>query len=216
MKQGEKVVLRLAFAAIAALIGLTVYLEMRTQQGGDAKDKFAQLGESVPGPEVWMIPKGVKVADLPDPQSRGAKTMSVYCSQCHDLPVPAMHTAGEWVGVLERMRHRMSAGGGMFARVVTPGEQDWDVLKDYLAAHAQRPMDASRLAGLDGPEGADFTRYCAQCHAPPAPDQHTASEWPRVVLRMKANMTAAGAEVPDDESLTRIVAFLRKQATEAP
>ena len=42
------------------------------------------------------LPPGIKPEALPDPGSPGAKFLNSYCTQCHNLPSPLMHTAEEW------------------------------------------------------------------------------------------------------------------------
>jgi len=36
-----------------------------------------------------------------------------YCVQCHNLPNPAMHHAGKWPGIVERMVLRMHGRGNL-------------------------------------------------------------------------------------------------------
>ena len=36
---------------------------------------------------------------LPDPDSKGARLLQQFCTQCHNLPGPGMHTAAEWPAV---------------------------------------------------------------------------------------------------------------------
>jgi len=33
-----------------------------------------------------------------------------------------------------------------------------------------------------------YARNCSQCHAPPLPDAHPASEWPNVIARMQEHL----------------------------
>lgn len=63
-------------------------------------------------------------------------------------------------------------------------------------------------AGLGGRA---FVQVCQQCHALPDPHQHTASEWPAVVARMKRYM-AQGGRVPSPARMRAIVKFLQAQA----
>jgi hypothetical protein len=70
-----------------------------------------------------ILPPGIKPQDLPEPESRGAKLLSTYCSQCHNLPSPRMHAAEDWRRVTRRMlsRERMMAGmRGMMMQVEGP------------------------------------------------------------------------------------------------
>jgi len=82
-----------------------------------------------------QLPPGIDAADLPDPQSRGAHLLTRYCTQCHDLPPPALHTAAEWVKVLDRMERHMH----MMARTGStqnPTEQEQVTILNYLQRHA--------------------------------------------------------------------------------
>jgi len=70
-----------------------------------------------------QLPPGIDAADLPDPQSRGARLMARYCTQCHDLPPPALHTSGEWPKVFARMDRRMEMMSRM-GSILNPTDQD--------------------------------------------------------------------------------------------
>jgi hypothetical protein len=59
-----------------------------------------------------------------------------------------------------------------------------------------------------------LTRYCTQCHALPDPKQHTAHEWPAVVVRMKKNMSIMGKDVPVETKTKEIIGFLQRHAHE--
>jgi len=165
-----------------------------------------------------QLPPGIDASELPDPQSDGARLLARYCSQCHDLPGPGMHTADEWPAVVERMngRMRMMSGRGMMGMmrggVESPDDSELRVIVRYLRAHAQQPMDKTRYKDLDTPAGRAFQSACSRCHALPDPQQHIADEWPGVVVRMKANMTAMGKSAPDEATTGEIVGFLQRHA----
>lgn len=219
MKKGEKAAIWVALTAVASLIGIAFYYE--STSGGIDETKYARLADentsSSNSQPVWVIPKGVNPDALPEAQGPGAKAITLYCVQCHDLPPPAMHTATEWAAVLNRMRGYMQdRRGGMLARLIMPSEQDWTIIGSYLAHHAQKPMDATRYSDLQSPEGQAFIATCSQCHAAPDPQQHTTKEWPRIVLRMKQNMSAAGIKQPDDQTTDLIVTFLQRHGTKTP
>jgi hypothetical protein len=57
-----------------------------------------------------------------------------------------------------------------------------------------------------------FQTYCGQCHAPPAPTAHTASDWPQVMVRMKQRMVRQGKPVPDRDQQQVITAYLQRNA----
>jgi len=81
-----------------------------------------------------QLPPGIDAADLPDPQSRGARLMARYCVQCHDLPPPVLHTSSEWPKVLARMERRMEMMSRM-GSILNPTEQEQAAIVNYLQRH---------------------------------------------------------------------------------
>lgn len=155
---------------------------------------------------------GITPADLPDANSEAAITYSRYCSQCHKLPSPGMHTANEWQKVVPRMvaktRGHMT---GMMSR--TPSAEEQSRILAYLDAHAQQALDtASSTLNLTTGAGKLFQQTCSRCHALPAPTQHTSTEWPVVVARMKNNMQSMGKSIPPDDDMKMIIEFLQANA----
>jgi cytochrome c5 len=217
MKKGEKLAIGLVLGTLAVILIAVVYLESQVQKGSPEK-KLAgligkDLGKASMGPGVWVIPKNINPDALPEPDGKGAKILNLYCVQCHDLPLPAMHTPSEWKDVLNRMHKQMQdRRGGMLLQILMPPEKDWNTLQAYLTKYAQQPMDTAQFSDLDTPAGRTFQSTCSQCHAAPDPAQHTAREWPRVVVRMKFNMTAAGKNAPDDSTIDLIIGFLQKHS----
>lgn len=218
MKPGEKHVVWFVMAGLAAVIGLTAYLELEYRKG-DAAQKVVQLANddlttTSTGPGTAIIPKGINPDALPDPNDRGATLLVLYCAQCHDLPTPLMHTAAEWQDVVKRMQERMQTGrGGMLARVIMPPKKDWEILTDYVTSHAQMALNPASVSDLETPEGRAFQTTCSACHAMPDPMQHTPKEWPRVVARMKANMRSAHQPLPDEETLGKVIGYLQTHAS---
>ncbi len=82
-----------------------------------------------------QLPPSIDAADLPDPQSRGARLMVRYCTQCHDLPPPVLHTSGEWPKVFARMDRRMAMMSRM-GSILSPTDQERSVILSYLRRHA--------------------------------------------------------------------------------
>ena len=72
-------------------------------------------------------------SSVPDQDSPGAKRFTTVCSRCHVLPDPGLHTAGEWPGVVERMRRNMKVMG---KPVITDTERT--EISDYLKRHARQ------------------------------------------------------------------------------
>lgn len=169
-----------------------------------------------------QLPPDIDPQDLPDPQSEGARLLARYCTQCHNLPGPGMHTADEWPGVVDRMNQRMQMMsdhgmmGMMMGRIEAPSESELRELVAYLQAHAQRALDTTRHPELATPAGKVFRTACSRCHALPDPQQHTAKEWPRVVARMRQHMVTMRKPVPDEKAVGEIIGFLQRHARKPP
>ncbi len=168
------------------------------------------------------LPPGITPDRLPDPNSPGAVLLIRYCTQCHTLPAPAMHTAEEWPPVEARMFNRMAmmssmdGMGGMMRRRMMPiraptGEEQETILA-YLQGHALRPANVEALGPPDAPGLALFRQTCSQCHALPDPTLHTADEWPVVVERMRRNMETMGKRVITDRERDDIASYLAEVA----
>lgn len=205
---------------LAGVIGLGVLsaarLSMGGTMGGGMMDRHG-MKEMMKGMMGGQLPPGMDPKALPEPQSRGAQLLAHYCTQCHDLPGPGMHTAAEWPPVLERMNGRMQMMvngmmGGNTMGIEAPSGAELQTLTAYLQAHAQIPMDITKYPDLSAPDGKVFSTVCRQCHALPDPTQHTAREWSAVVMRMKKNMSIMKKNVPDEIATQQIVGFLQRHA----
>ena len=161
-----------------------------------------------------VLPPGIDPALLPQPHSAGARLLERYCTQCHRLPGPGMHTAPEWPNVIDRMdqRMRMMQHMSMMGPVAVPNRVELDTITVYMQKFAQVPIDPAKYPDLNTAAGEPFRATCARCHALPDPVQHTAGEWPAVVARMQHNMTVMGRAVPDQTALSEIIAFLQQHA----
>ncbi len=167
----------------------------------------AMMKRMMPG----MPPPGIKAEDLPDSASRGAQLMNYYCTQCHDLPSPAMHTAEEWPIVAGRMFARMSMMSGMMGiENQTPAERE-EILAN-LKAHSMKSIAPSALPSPESRGAILFKKTCSQCHALPALSMHTAREWGSVVERMRGNMKVMGRGVINDRQEKEIVGYLSRNA----
>src|SRR5688572_6243779 len=62
-----------------------------------------------------ILPPSIEPAQLPEPNSEGARLTARYCVQCHYLPSPQMHTADKWNTIVVRMVWRMQGKGNMGA-----------------------------------------------------------------------------------------------------
>jgi hypothetical protein len=91
----------------------------------------------------------------------------------------------------------------------------------------QRMMEDQLPPGLDetdlpepNSQGAQLlARYCVQCHDLPPPVLHTASEWPKVLVRMERRMkmmARMGSILnPTDQEQAAILDYLQRHAADA-
>ncbi|TCV78223.1 hypothetical protein [Sulfurirhabdus autotrophica] len=85
------------------------------------------------------MPRGVDPAQLPEPQSSGARLVNQYCTQCHGIPTPALHSAPGWAPVVGRMNARMQwmkQNSGMAIAAPTP--EELQVVLGYMQANAAK------------------------------------------------------------------------------
>jgi hypothetical protein len=165
------------------------------------------------------LPPGIAPEKLPEPNSLEAKHLRKYYTQCHDLFSPRMHSAEKWLSVFQRMSWHMQMMPrgrkmGTMIKIEVPSLQEETELLSYLKRHSLLAADQSKLEHLDSPSGIVFLQTCAQCHALPAPEQHTTQEWPGVTTRMKQNMRFMHKPLiqPKEEAL--IVQFLQLSANQ--
>ena len=157
-----------------------------------------------------QLPKGVKQSVLPDSSSSEAKLLSQYCTQCHELPGPGMHTRDEWPLVINRMTQYLKTMHTF--HIQKPSETEIQSILGYLQKHAQVAMNKTDYTDLDTPPGQAFQKTCSQCHAAPDPRQHSKSEWPDVVQRMVGNMHRMGKPAPTQQQVDVITTYLQIHA----
>jgi len=184
---------RAALVALSFLLALSAAAQSGDEAVAQAKQRWA---ESPHGPMLERIlPPGYDPAQLPAPESDGARLALRYCVQCHHLPNPAMHDAAKWPKVVERMVERMRGHGNMgrlmadmMGAVKAPNDAEVDRLVGYLQRYAQAPLKPRVVPQAYLVEGEAFRLACNQCHVLPDPRRYTAAEWPAVVTRMERNM----------------------------
>jgi cytochrome c5 len=161
-----------------------------------------------------VLPPPMDPTRLPEPDSEGARLLQKFCSRCHHVPGPGLHTAAEWPAVIERMNRRMQMMGRngmmMMGRIEAPAEGELAAILAYFRVHAQKPLAERLSPALESEAGQAFRGVCSQCHALPDPGQHPPKEWPAVVERMKAYMDAMGKPVPDEKQSSEIIGFLQR------
>lgn len=157
------------------------------------------------------VPPGLDPALLPEPDSRGARLLRQYCTQCHELPGPGHHTAEEWPAVLERMAVLMDVSQrfrGLMGRIAAPDAEERKALEAYLVAHALQPMRGTPR----GPGAAEFAQSCAGCHALPDPRRHAPEQWTGIVNRMRGNADIMQRGAFDARAEQAILTYLASAA----
>jgi cytochrome c5 len=158
---------------------------------------------------VALPPPGISAADLPEPNSMGAKLVATYCGQCHNMPTPQMHSATDWPGVARRMWLRMGLLSPSLG-VKVPTMADRFAMLDYLTANALKVSGATLPAGR-GREA--FAEICSRCHALPDPRVHSSADWPTVFARMEQNMIRMQVPPPTREQTSDLLLYLQTVAS---
>ena len=81
-------------------------------------------------------PKIGDITKLPEPKSQGAKLVNRYCTQCHALPNPKLHSAEGWLLTVERMNARMQLMSQNGNEVVVPSKSELETLTAYVRKHS--------------------------------------------------------------------------------
>ncbi len=158
---------------------------------------------------VALPPPGITAADLPDPNSTGARLIVTYCGQCHNVPSPQMHSATDWPSVARRMWLRMELLTPSLG-VKVPSLAERFALLDYMTANALRVSGATLPAG---PGREAFAQVCSRCHALPDPRVHSRADWPTVFARMEQNMARMQVPPPSREQATDLLLYLQTVAS---
>jgi hypothetical protein len=216
-----------AALACALLAPVAWPITLTATEAGNPQPEAYKRWEETPHGKMLrrILPPGPTPAELPEPDSAGARAMARYCVQCHYLPSPAMHTAEKWPAIVERMNWRMQGKGNMgklmkemMADVQAPTRVELDALLAYVGKYAQKTIRRDRYPDLASPAGRAFDLACSQCHALPDPKRHTAKEWPEVVERMKKHIEWVGSvrgREPNPEGELqedKIVMYLQRHA----
>ena len=176
---------------------------------------------------VGLPPREFTGDDLPEPGSRGAGLVQVYCIQCHWLPTPTMHSPAEWGIILPRMYLRAQQlenrmGGplttGMVGEIVmsgfqstaVPSEADADTLAAYMREYGLKTAEPSELT--PGPGRELFIGRCSTCHETPAPSAHTVTGWERLLNQMQEYMELMQLEPLTGQQVDQITTYLRERA----
>lgn len=160
-----------------------------------------------------LLPPGVEPENLPDPNSSGAKLLVRYCTQCHNLASPSMHTAEEWPVVANRMFRRMSRMSGMgMMNVGYPSSDEQQTIIAYLKAHSLRAISPGAIPSPETQGAVLYKNTCSQCHALPDPQLHTAKEWPAIVDKMLAYAQSMEKKGIVEREKKEILSYLARHA----
>lgn len=72
-------------------------------------------------------------SDYPESGSEQAVLYLTKCGECHAAPLPKIHAAEEWPGVVQRMQFRMTSKA-----MPALNKQDIASIVDYLQRHAKK------------------------------------------------------------------------------
>ncbi len=179
-------------------------------QSPPALDRADQL--LLAAAKVALPPPGLAAGDLPDPTSRGAQLVIRYCTQCHSLPAPTMHSATDWPSVARRMWLRMEMLPTSVGVQVPPAADRYTILT-YLLANSLKVSGSVLPAGKGRDE---FATVCSQCHALPDPRVHSPQDWPAVYSRMERNMERMQVKPPTATQTGDILLYLQAQGQRGP
>ncbi len=155
---------------------------------------------------VALPPPGISPGDLPDPASEGAKDVAEFCTSCHNLLSPAIHSATDWPSVARRMWLRMDRLPPEFG-VKVPTMQQRQAILGYLINNA---LKVSGTTLPEGPGRSTFSQVCSRCHALPDPRNHSPADWPTVVMRMGDRMDQMKVDRATPAEMQQILGYLDK------
>ncbi len=158
-----------------------------------------------------VIPSfGLTADQLPDPQSKGAVLFASYCSQCHNLPSPKMHSTGDWPVRFGKMMDHALLMAGTSPGIKTPADKEKEEIVSYLVKNGFRELPAnSPIRGE--PQAFNVLWFCSVCHAVPDPDQFPAKEWGKIVDRMNGYRKKQGREEMSNADRKAVINFLARK-----
>lgn len=157
-----------------------------------------------------VIPFGVAASQLPDPQSKGATLFASYCSQCHNLPSPRMHSTDDWPTRFEKMMDHAVLMAGTSSDIKLPADKEKGEIVAYLVKSGFKGLPAdSPLRGEY--QVFNIIWFCSVCHAVPDPGQHPAKEWARIVDRMNGFRKKQGRDEMSSSDREAVISFFAKQ-----
>ena len=169
--------------------------------------KLHQEGERM---RTTIFPEGLdKGAMIPERESKGGSLFNKYCSQCHNIPNPVMHSGNEWPMAFERMVRHARTIGTTYEGIALPTLQEKKEIITYLQRNGLKALPEDDPS-LKGAEAIQFLWFCSTCHAPPDPILHSPKEWKKVVEKMNKNRTSSGRSTMSKTEIDKILKFLSK------
>ncbi len=192
--------------AIVAL-GLAGCAESQPAQDGEQAAQMTAADDLILASARIGLPQpGIGPADLPEPESDGAQYLRQYCTACHALPSPGAHSATEWPSYLRRMWMRLDGLDPKY-NVPTPTSGERVVLTRYLVDNALQVTRDQLPAG----QGRQlYMTECSRCHELPDPTQHSAADWPSVVIRMREHSVNMLRRSPTQAQVQEIILYLER------
>ena len=155
----------LTAAILAAVLVLGACAQPDTAEPTGSVDRagFDSLLADLAGPQAenlsngqrWRLvastgtglpPTSYRLADLPEPEARGASLQQVYCVQCHGVASPKMHTAAEWPILLRRMHMRTRTLRDRLAGERVEGAVDEMLMAGLQSANIPTAEDRTRCS----------------------------------------------------------------------
>ena len=155
------------------------------------------------------IPGGLTADQLPDPRSNGAVLFVTYCSQCHKLPSPRMHSTADWPMRFEKMMDHAMLMAAASPDVKLPDDKEKKEIVSYLEKNGFRGLPANALLRGE-PQAFNVMWFCSVCHAMPDPDQFPAKEWGKIVDRMNNYRKKQGREEMTSSDRKEVINFLTR------
>ena len=72
-------------------------------------------------------------SDYPESGTEQAVLYMTKCGECHAAPLPGIHTAKQWPGVVQRMQFRMTSKA-----MPSLNKQEMVIIVGYLQKHAKK------------------------------------------------------------------------------
>ena len=125
-----------------------------------------------------------------------------------------------WEESLARMDARMQMMGRMrmmkmcrMMNIEAPNGEEKEIILSYLQKHALKVIKEQELPAPESTGALLFKDTCSQCHDLPAPQNHTAEEWPRIVENMDDIIKDSQQDAPlSEEDKERIIRYLQKHS----